>query len=60
MVVTDNGGGILRSMENNLGKEHLLQFLCFELLGTVIKEFLVHFHEEFQGVVYQAVYCPAE
>lgn len=66
MVVTDNGGGILRSMKNNkrppwnLGKEHLLQFLCFELLGTVIKEFLVHLHEEFQGVVYQAVYCPAE
>lgn len=44
----------------NLCKDHLLQFLCFELLGTVIEEFLVHLHEEFQGIVYQAMYGPAE
>lgn len=39
-------------------RSNLLQFLCFELLGTVVKQFLVHLHEEFQRVVDQAVYCP--
>ena len=35
-----------------------LQFLCLKLLGAVIKQLLVHLHEEFQCVVYQAVYRP--
>lgn len=39
-------------------RSNLLQFLCFKLLGAVIKELLVHLHEELQRVVYQAMYCP--
>lgn len=52
----DTGGGALQAC----GRSHLLEFLCFELLRAVIEEFLVHLHEEFQGIVYQAVYRPAE
>lgn len=37
----------------------LLAFLCPELLGTVIKELLVHLHEQFQCIVDQAMDRPA-
>lgn len=40
------------------GRSYSLQLLRFELLGAVVKQLLVHLHEQFQRVVYQAVYCP--
>ncbi len=38
----------------------LLLFLSLVLLRAVIKQFLVHLHEELQSVVYQTVDCPEE
>lgn len=45
-------------MKGTWASGHLLEFLCFKLLGAVIEQFLVHLHEEFQGVVYQTMNCP--
>lgn len=40
--------------------DDLLALLCPELLGAVVKQLLVHFHEELQSVVDQAMDGPED
>ena len=40
------------------GQEAILVFICPELLGAVVKQFLVHLHEELQSVVYEPMDGP--
>lgn len=41
------------------GERHSLLLLCLVLLCTIVKQLLVHFHEELQGIVDQSMDCPA-
>lgn len=62
----DGGGGLEREAKGTWGEDgspqverYSLLFLCLVLLCAVIKQLLIHLHKEFQGIVDQAMDCPA-